>query len=164
MGALLPEVPAPVATVASPLDLDCTNDIIVLDASASSSGVEFTYQWTTTDGNILSGANTLTPEVDEAGTYQLEIFNITNACIGTTSVEVISNLNLPSADAGSGGSIDCVNSLITLNGAGSQGPEFTYLWTTGDGNIISDPTLCDIFCSAPTLDIPMRYIENQGKE
>jgi thiol-disulfide isomerase/thioredoxin len=141
---VVPEVPAPVATVANPLDLDCTNDIIVLDASASSSGVEFTYQWSTTDGNILSGANTLTPEVDEAGTYQLEIFNITNACIGTTSVEVISNLNLPSADAGSGGTIDCVNSLITLNGVGSQGPEFTYLWTTGDGNIISDPTLLEV--------------------
>ncbi|RMD71775.1 MAG: hypothetical protein D6818_07440, partial [Bacteroidetes bacterium] len=46
---------------------------IVLDGSASSAGPHISYQWTTADGAIVSGAGTAQVTVNEPGTYWLTI-------------------------------------------------------------------------------------------
>ena len=141
---VVPEIPAPEAVVAAPQSIDCNNATIDLDGTASSSGTEYSYTWTTTDGNIIAGATTLTPTVGAAGTYTLEVFNTTNACVSLTSVVVTENISLPTADAGSGGSIDCINNVLTLVATASQGATISYQWTTVNGNIISDPTALEV--------------------
>ncbi len=70
----------PVAEAGPDLELTCANPSLTANAGNSSQGEEYTYQWTTTDGHIVSGANTLTPELSAPGTYQLEIINTTNGC------------------------------------------------------------------------------------
>ncbi len=80
--------------------LTCTTTTITLDASASSSGSGFDYEWTTADGNILLGSDTPTPDVDQAGTYSLTVFNQNNGCSNSAAVEV-----LPSADAPNASSV-----------------------------------------------------------
>lgn len=52
-------------------ELDCVNTAVVLQGSASAAGPDISYSWTTPDGNILSGANSLNPLVDAPGTYIL---------------------------------------------------------------------------------------------
>lgn len=122
-------------------ELNCTATDVTLAGSTTSTGPDFSYQWTTANGNIVSDATTLTPLVDASGTYLLSITDLINGCIATDSVEVTVDANTPNADAGPGMVIDCSVSSITLDGSSSSsGTDFTYLWTTIDGNIVSGET------------------------
>ncbi|MFK8009713.1 MAG: choice-of-anchor L domain-containing protein [Saprospiraceae bacterium] len=128
---------APVAMANAPTQLSCNSSSVSLDGNGSSSGGNFTYEWTTSNGSIVSGENSLTPEVNAAGTYQIMVTNTDNGCTEIASVNVLVNGDLPSANAGIADDLTCVTNQISLNGNGSIGTNFTYLWTTLDGNIVS---------------------------
>ena len=51
--------------------LRCTDTYRTLDGSKSSTGA--TYQWTTTDGQVLSGVKSSSAKVSQAGTYTLTV-------------------------------------------------------------------------------------------
>ena len=127
----------PVAVASAPTQLSCTSTSVSLDGTGSSSGGDFIYEWTTSDGNIISGINSLSPEVDIAGTYQILVTSTINGCTEIASVDVLVDGDLPNADAGVADDLTCVTDQITLSGTASAGSNFTYLWTTGDGNIVS---------------------------
>lgn len=123
---------APTAAATAPGQLSCNATSIQLNATTSSQGSEFSYLWTTTDGNIVSGATTLTPIVNAIGTYNLLITNTLNGCTATTSVVVsaipavtssISNQTNVGCNGGSNGS-------ATVTAGGGTG-NFTYLWSNG---------------------------------
>ena len=122
-------------------NLTCDILEVTLDGTGSSSGTDFIYLWTTTDGNILSGETTLNPIVDAGGTYILQVTNSINGCSNISSVIVETLTDLPMVDAGTVSTINCDNPTISLDGTGSStGSEFSYLWTTTDGNILSGAT------------------------
>lgn len=131
----------PTADAGMSLELDCDNNIVTLDGSASSVGADFTYNWTTTDGNVLSGANTLMPEVGSAGTYILMVTNTDNECTASANVEVSASTDMPLASVVPLVEISCDGSSINLDGnSSSMGAEFNYLWTTSNGNIVMGET------------------------
>ena len=218
---------APVVTGDAPESLTCDIVEVTLDATGSDSGANFEISWSTNDGNIVSGANTLTPTVDQPGTYTLTINNINsgcstsmdfvvtsnanlpvfntpsqtltcsvseveicvvpvsnvqniiwedneegfcrvvsqsgqfnftavgnNGCETTGFIEVVADASLPTASAGDGQTLTCLIQTLTLDGsASSQGDDFTYLWTTETGNIVSDPDQLII-----TVDAPGTYV------
>ncbi|MCB9305040.1 MAG: T9SS type A sorting domain-containing protein [Lewinellaceae bacterium] len=111
--------------------LTCVQSQITLNGAGSSSGPNFTYQWTTPDGNIVSGANTLTPVVNQAGTYTIEVTNSVNGCTATASTNVTSNINPPDVSA-NGGMLTCTNNSVTLQ-ASSNTPGVTYSWAGPGG-------------------------------
>jgi FtsP/CotA-like multicopper oxidase with cupredoxin domain len=86
------KAPQITATIATPGVLTCTNSQVTLNASSSVYPTGSTFSWTTTNGNIVSGANTLNPVVNTAGTYTLTISNIYQpgnlTCTGTANVTV----------------------------------------------------------------------------
>lgn len=88
------DITPPVVNIAPAEEFNCTTFLVEIDASNSSVGNNFTYQWSTFDGNISSNPNTLTPTVSQAGNYLLEITNTTNGCsdIGTITVEEDNNI------------------------------------------------------------------------
>ena len=60
-----------------------------LTASANTDDeVQLVYEWTTLDGNIISGADTLNPLVDSAGTYTLTVTNPDTECTSSDDVVV----------------------------------------------------------------------------
>ena len=119
--------------------LTCIDSILTLDGTASSSGGNFIYTWTTVDGNILNGGNSLTPQVDSSGNYQLLIFDNLNGCADSSTVFINSNFIAPTANAGIDEMIDCGVGSLFLNGNGSSmGTQFVYSWTTPNGNILAD--------------------------
>ena len=121
--------------------LNCLVTSLNLDGSGSSIGNNFTYEWTTGDGNIVSGFDGIEPLIDEAGTYDLLVTNIENGCASSSSVLIEINTVLPIVDIGFSVDLTCVDTMLFLNGLGSSmGNDFTYEWTTGDGNIIGDNT------------------------
>ncbi len=132
---------SPEVHIMGPATLNCDQPVASLDATASSQGSSFSQNWTTLNGHFLSGQNTLLPIVDSAGVYVLTISNSSNGCISTDSVQIAADFTPPVADAGLPQVIDCTNSTVTLDGAlSSQGPAFTYQWTTGNGNLATDTT------------------------
>ncbi len=147
------DITPPIANAGPPMAIDCNNPTTTLDGTNSSSGGNITYAWTTTNGNIVSGANTPTPEVDAAGNYELTVTNTDNGCTAVDATTVVSNINPPVAAIAAPGNLDCNNNSVVLDGSGSSsGPNISYLWTTTNGNIVSGETT-----TMPTVDAPGDY-------
>ncbi|HRI59957.1 MAG TPA: T9SS type A sorting domain-containing protein, partial [Saprospiraceae bacterium] len=121
----------PTVSIATPAHLNCNNSTVQINATASSQGPNFTYLWTTTNGNIVSGATTLTPIVNAAGTYNLLITNSTNGCTTTGNTTVIQSP--PVTAAASATNVSCnggANGTATATGGGGAG-NFTFAWSNG---------------------------------
>lgn len=143
---------APTVNILDAPTLDCNVTSIMLDATGTSTGTEFTYEWNTVFGNIVSGSNTLTPTVDSGGVYVLLVQNLDNSCLATGTVIVMMDTIPPLADPGIDTILQCEQPL-TLDGSNSgQGAGVTYLWQTNDGNIVSGETTL-----SPTVDLEGTY-------
>ncbi len=128
----------PVAN-AGPSQVLGSNGVATLNGAGSSTGPQFSYLWTASaGGNIQSGGTTLSPVVNAAGTYTLQVTNNTNGCTSTSSTTVTQSFSAPVASAGSNFTITCQTPTpYTLNGSGSStGPEFSYQWSAQNGGSI----------------------------
>ena len=134
----------PVADAGPDRTLTCaTGPSITLDASASSSGPEYSYSWSTTDGYILSGDSTLSPLVGGPGTYQLVVTNLINGCTAYSSVQVSEDYTAPTPSIAVSGLISCQQSTVWLDASASANAD-AFAWSTPDGLILSDPALPQI--------------------
>ncbi len=130
----------PQLMIAAPDEVNCRDSIVHLDASASSTGADYLYQWTASNGgHILTGSTTLNPSVDRAGDYELEIENQTNGCRTSGRTTVEENKVSPLAQADVNEKLDCNTPYVTVDGSGSAtGPLISYRWTSADGQFRGD--------------------------
>ena len=132
--AVLANLISPTAIAQAPDSLTCVQNTVQLSGAGSSTGSFFTYQWT--GPGIVSGENTLSPLVNSAGLYTLIVLNQQNACRDTASTTVFSDANTITAVANAPDTLDCTTFEVVLNSNGSSnGPGFTYEWTTTNGVI-----------------------------
>jgi hypothetical protein len=152
----------PTVQIDPPLKLTCANPARTLDGSASSTGPQITYSWTTQGGNIVNGSTTPSPVINQPGTYTLLVTNISTGCADQRSVVVIEDKVSPLAVTGVSGLITCTDQEVELLGYGSSsGPEFTYLWTTLNGSITGDPNQINTTANgASTYLLTVRNTEN----
>lgn len=129
----------PTVSIATPGALSCTVLTQVIQAQNTGSAGSYTYQWTPSNGgSILSGADSLTPTVNQPGLYTLTTTSLLNGCTSSASVTVILDANLPTAIAATPAPLTCNTVTQTLNASGSStGSNITYAWSTTDGNILS---------------------------
>lgn len=137
--ANLPPATLPTASIATPSTITCTQPSFQLNATASSQGDEFEYQWFANNGgNIVSGGTTMTPTIDAAGTYVIQVTNTQTTCKTFANVQVTANIAAPTASAGPQMTVSCPQPTATLQGSGSSGSSISYLWTASNGgNIVS---------------------------
>ncbi|GJM34083.1 MAG: hypothetical protein DHS20C18_30840 [Saprospiraceae bacterium] len=129
------------AVIALPDTIDCYNNGITLDGSASQPTGQVTYRWLDMNGGSLGSNATLS--VIETDTIILEVEAQQDgvACIDRDTVVVFENTLEPIAYAGEDSTLNCNISQLTLGGPPTSfGPEYTYLWTTLSGNITGSPT------------------------
>lgn len=127
----------PTVVIANPADIDCNTTEITINASASSSGSNYTITWSTPNGNFVSGTNTLTPVVDQAGDYQLVIVNNTNGCSKTNQVDVMVDPKVPTGFDLAVRNIKCfgeVNGSITVNGVQGGTSPFIFFLSGNTGS------------------------------
>lgn len=128
------KAPQITATIATPGVLTCTNSQVTLNASSSAYPTGSTFSWTTTNGNIVSGANTLNPVVNTAGTYTLTISNIYQpgnlTCTGTANVTVTGDSAPPTTGLTASKVLICSGESVTLTASGGA----TYNWVGLLGN------------------------------
>ena len=114
-----------------PVVLNCEVTEQVL-AGTGTAGL--TYEWSTNDGNIIGLASTSEIMIDEPGTYIMTITSIDNGCTTPYTINVLEDVQDPTVEAGPASLLNCTETVVALLGEGSEGPNFTYEWTTGDGN------------------------------
>ena len=151
---------APTVSIAPPNIITCTQQNVQIDASASSSGGEFGYLWTSSSGNIVEGEATPVVTVDAAGSYTLTITNLNTGCSNSAAVTVNADADIPNAEAGLDMSLDCVTESVTLNGNGSTvGGNVTYQWN-GPGITGGATTLNPTVNAAGTYTITVTNTDN----
>ena len=130
---VFPQDDAPV-----PVVLDCA---ITEQVLAGSGNPGLAYEWTTMNGNILSGNTTDSAiTIDEPGTYIMTITDITNGCSTPYTIEVTQDIDEPIVNIAPPSLLDCTTTVVALSGSGSEGPNFSYLWTADNGGSLMDPT------------------------
>lgn len=130
------KAPQITATIATPSTLTCTNSQTTLNASGSTYPAGSTFAWTTTNGNIVSGANTLNPVVNTAGTYTLTISNTYQpgnlTCTGTANVTVTGDSAPPTTGLTASKTLICSGESVTLTASG--GVTYNWVGLPGNGN------------------------------
>ena len=143
------DITPPNVVIANPEILTCFLPVITVDATQSSSNGNYSYSWT---GNgIISGANTLLPEVNLPGTITCLITNLDNGCEAEASINIDEDTTPPVAIASTDDEFDCITESVSLSGNGSStGSGISYLWT-GNGVIENETSL------NPTVFAPGAY-------
>jgi len=95
-----------------------SNEITCINTSATVSGMGSTamgvnYSWTTADGIIMSGHNSIEATVSAGGTYWLQVLDPATGCSNTSSVVVPANDNPPMATIFTGSEF-CEGSTIDV--------------------------------------------------
>ncbi len=144
----------PIVNIATPEVLGCGITMIDIDGSASASGTEFSYSWTTTNGHFVSGTDQNTATVDQAGVYYLTVYNTLTGCSSTDSVEVFNGVQSP--DASFTYTVDF--NTATLYGKSLQGA-YTSTWVLYGSTTISGDTATFSFNDNGDYDI-CHYQEN----
>lgn len=115
----------PDVSIANPATITCSNPTVTLSANSPTPGA--TFAWTSNPG-IISGGTTLTPTVNQAGTYQI-VATGSNGCTNAASAVVSGNTNLPDVNTTpSSYVISCNNPTVSINGTSSV-TGVSYAWT-----------------------------------
>ncbi|MFK8010092.1 MAG: PKD domain-containing protein [Saprospiraceae bacterium] len=125
---VLPTQNTPIADAGEDFPFPCNVSEVILDGSNSTIGFDFTFQWSASGGQIISGGNTLSPIVSGAGIYLLEVTNIMNGCIDLDTIvveeQVINDISIIDATC------DSSDGMISVSiPSGTVNPIFS--WSNG---------------------------------
>ncbi|MFN8303218.1 MAG: gliding motility-associated C-terminal domain-containing protein [Saprospiraceae bacterium] len=153
---------APTVAATAPATLTCAQPQVSVNGTVQQPANGYSVAWTSANGNILSGASTLNPSVDQPGTYVMLVQNQQNGCTATASAVVQQNILPPVASIAPAATITCDDPQISLDASGSSSLEaLSFSWTaSGGGVIVSGPN-----SAAPTVSSAGNYtvvVTNQG--
>ena len=117
----------PVIDIAPADVLNCTAFATTLSATVATNGAAYTAQWTTSNGLIIMGANTLTPTIADCGVYELTVVNNLNGCSTTSSVEVMCDFETPNLSVSGDTHLPCFGGETELH-AMSTTPGVAFEW------------------------------------
>lgn len=114
--------------------VNCNTQTLLLDGSKSSQGPAYTYLWTTTDGHILKGEQSLNPEITTPGKYDLKVTDVTNKCIDVESTTVLDQRTYPNIQTEGDTTLNCKLTETTLKGRSDTLP-VVYHWIKANDSL-----------------------------
>jgi gliding motility-associated-like protein len=111
--------------------LDCDTESTGVSATVSPPG-NYSYQWSTSNGQIQGGVSGASITAARAGIYNVIVINQDNGCADTTSVEVFADPEVISALETTADGPDCVgdlNGMIEIDAVVGGTPPYTYTWS-----------------------------------
>ncbi|MBK8554691.1 MAG: HYR domain-containing protein [Lewinellaceae bacterium] len=130
----------PTAAASSGGSISCQNPLVTLSGSGSSTGPNFQYFWTTTNGNIVSGATTLNPTINLPGTYLLTVTNIANGCTASASTTVAGDISAPVVTV-SGGTLTCSTTSVQITANANEPASYQWSGPNGFSSSQQNPTV-----------------------
>lgn len=136
---------APVAFAGMDTTLTCDRNSLTLNGGGTTLSGQADFFWTTRDGNILTGSQTLTPLIDQEGRYQINITDPVNDCSGADIVRVSLDTLRPAAAVNlpAGNLINCFRPQVEIQGLRpitfSGGVD--YSWLAPDQTVSSERTI-----------------------
>lgn len=127
-------LPEPEVEIYQGVELNCVQLTTTLTGFAWSGSGDFDYDWSTTNGNIVSGHNSETVTIDQEGTYNLVVLDFISGCETSSSFVVTADIVLPAVNAGDDLPISC--EILTPEIQGSGDPLNSITWTTTTGIIV----------------------------
>lgn len=124
-----------VAEAGEDIELNCYNPILNLSGETDNSNANIS--WTSNNGNILNGENTLTPSVDDAGSYTITITNLDNGCESEDIVTVNENFAIPLVEAGLIDTLSCEQPQLEIQEVNTNADNYSAEWTSNTGTIVS---------------------------
>lgn len=118
----------PQTAIADPANITCVQSEVTLQGSVMGNVSDFTILWTTANGNIVSGANTLTPVVNADGSYNMQVTKNSNGCVAN-SVAVVDEV----INTANGAYQYTLNAGTFAGMAAASGSTTTYAWNFGNG-------------------------------
>ena len=113
--------------------------VVGTDTGASSGGTWVETSTTPSLGGLDPITNIFQTQDEAPGIYTFEYFFDTSntPCDPVSSVVTVEIEELPSADAGVGGTLDCDNNFVVVGGSGSStGNDFEYIWINPAGDTL----------------------------
>jgi len=128
---------APIANAGLTQTLNCSQRLVLLEASLSSQGTEFGYNWTTENGHFVTNSEVdlITATVDSAGTYQLTVSNSENGCSTDTTVDILADFVVPDLSIPNDSTLTCRVPNIALR-ATSLTSNTNFSWETPEGDVV----------------------------
>ncbi|MFO0357739.1 MAG: hypothetical protein ACK50A_12375, partial [Sphingobacteriaceae bacterium] len=120
---ILPGGSQPNLSVISPVTLNCIPTTTLVTASTTLAANLVTYTWS--GPSVISGANTATATVNQAGNYTVTIAQ--GACTNTAVVTVLPNNNIPNISIANQPTLTCINTSAVLQGTSTTSGA-TYNW------------------------------------
>ena len=162
-------VNTPPAVVVAPIDVVCTGDTVMFDASSTSDadGDTLAYSWDFGDGGTGDGA-TVSYAYSQGGTYKAVLTvndgKGTRCSITSRSIPVEVNTQ-PSAVLSSIDTV-CTGEEVAFDGSGSgdvDGDALTYTWDYGDGTVIQGgPNASHSYNSGGNYVVTLKTDDNKG--
>ena len=132
--------PNPIANATMPLELNCAQDMVMLDASSSTSGNDINLIWRDENGDQINTNNNPLTEVTEPGMYTLELLNTVSGCQDMAVYEVLEDtstpyfdiaVNLPACDFSTNASINVID-VDGIQGVAQFSIDGGQTWTTSN--------------------------------
>jgi large repetitive protein len=122
--------------------------------SASGGESPYAYQW-------ADGANGAVRSNLSAGAYKVTLSDALGA-EAILQIDIQTNTTLPAANAGPNVSVACSNAILTLNGTGATGPQYSYLWSAANGGSIQSgaTTLTPVINHSGTFTLAVTNSQN----
>ena len=117
---ILNDLTPPFAEAGPNDSLTCEEPIGLLDGSGSLGGSNLSYFWADSSGNALPFNANVEATTGDPGWYYLTVTNLDNGCSATDSVEIVDQFVFPTVDAGALDTLNCVDTVLELDGSGSD--------------------------------------------
>lgn len=137
---IIPDLSKPTIVLPLPDTINCLRSFVILQSNANGQTPQLTYNWSTTNGNIISSVDSSFVRVDRTGQYRLTVTDEKNKCTEETSVTVVENKVKPIIRILQPQELNCSRRIIPITATvQNSGSNFNVLWTTSNGNLISNP-------------------------
>ena len=141
----------PTVKIADPITLTCLQPTVTLQGTTSI--VDYTALWTTTDGAISGSTSNLNAIAAKPGTYKLTITDNINGCSDFYSTLVKADTISPDIYANlSPANLTCTNTQVMLSGSSITVPTPSYKWTGPATAVITGDNT-----KTPMVNLPGTY-------
>ncbi|MFN4079519.1 MAG: T9SS type A sorting domain-containing protein [Saprospiraceae bacterium] len=124
-------------------EVTCAQPATTLSGDAPA-GQQYQYQWTAINGgNIVSGANTLNPEVNAGGEYILAVTNTGNGCVSRDTASVSANNATPSVSLEAEELTCAVNEIAIQLTTNAQNAAFEWTGPNGFESEMQNPVVSE---------------------